>query len=167
MHTSPNILAGAFVLAAAAAVTGCGGGGGDDDVRHAAPGAAPPRTQAPVAATAALPRPMNDGALSRAAPSPAAAGQVAHSAILVDPLVASRVQAELDQVEQGLQAVPDTDPGKHEALEVIRDLRRELDKDQPNRLKVRGLLGGLAQGVSSLEGWRGAGKFLRQLIPLV
>lgn len=166
MHTSRNILATAYVLAAAAAVTGCGGGG-DDEVRHAAPGAAPSGTQARAAATAALPRPMIDGARSRAAPSPAAAGPVAHSAILVDPLVASRVQAELDQVEQGLQAVPDTDPGKHEALEVIRDLRRELDKDQPNRLKVRGLLGGLAQGIPSLEGWRGAGKFLPQLIPLV
>lgn len=166
MHTSRNSLAGAYVLAAAAAVTGCGGGG-DEEVLRAVPGTAPAETQTRAATTAALPRPMNDGAPSGAVPSPAAAGPVVHRAILVDPLVADRVQAELDQVEQGLQVVPDTDPGKHEALEVIRDLRRELDKDQPNRLKVRGLLGGLAQGVSSLEGWRGAGKFLRQLIPLV
>lgn len=166
MHTSRNIVAAACVLAAAAAVAGCGGGG-DDEVRQAVPGAAPPGTQARAEATAALPRPMKDGALSRAATPPAAAAPVAHSAILVDPLVVSRVQAELDAVERGLQVVPDTDPGKHEALEVIRDLRSELGKDQPNRLKVRGLLGGLAQGIPSLEGWRGAGKFLPQLIPLV
>lgn len=166
MHTSRNTVAAACVLVAAAAVAGCGGGG-DDNERQAVPGAAPPGTPARAAATAALPRPMNDGAPSRPAPPPAAAGPVAHSAILLDPLVASRVQAELDAVERGLQVVPDTDPGKHEVLEVIRDLRDELGKDRPNRLKVRGLLGGLAQGVPSLEGWKGAGKFLPQLIPLV
>ena len=157
---------GACLLAAVAAVAGCGGGG-DDDVRQAAAGAAPAATQPRIAATTAPPPPAGDRALARAAPSPAAAGPVSHGAILVDPLVASRVHAELDQVEQGLQFVPDAEPGKREALEVIRELRTELDKDQPNRLKVRGLLGGLAQGIRSLEGWRGAGKFLPQLIPLV
>lgn len=167
MQTSRNILSRAWTLAAVAAVMGCGGGG-DDEGRHAVPGAAPPATQARVAATAALPRPIDDrAALAPAASSPAGGGPAAHGATLLDPLVANRVQAELDAVERGLQVVPETDPSKFEALEVIRDLRRELDKDRPNRLKVRGLLGGLAQGIPSLEGWKGAGKFLPQLIPLV
>lgn len=166
MQTSRNILSRAWTLAAVAAVMGCGGGG-DDEGRHAVPGAAPPATQARAAATAALPRPIDDRALLPAASSPAGDGPAAQGATLLDPLVANRVQAELDAVERGLQLVPETDPSKFEALEVIRDLRRELDKDRPNRLKVRGLLGGLAQGIPSLEGWKGAGKFLPQLIPLV
>lgn len=157
---------GAWLLAALAAIAGCGGGS-DDEMRPAVTGAAPAATQGRVAATAATPSAANDGARSRAAPAPAAAEPIAHGAILLDPLVASRVHGELDQVEQGLQFVPDAEPAKREALEVIRELRNELDKDQPNRLKVRGLLGGLAQGIRSLEGWRGAGKLLPQLIPLV
>lgn len=166
MQTSKKILSGALGVAAIAAFTACGGGG-DDVVRQGVPDGAAPATQTRAAATSAVPRPADHGPVSRAAPAPVAPDPVAQSAILVDPLVASRIQAELDQVEQGLHLVHDAQPGKREALEVIRELRRELDKDQPNRLKVRGLLGGLAQEVPLLEGWRGAGKFLPQLIPLV
>lgn len=163
MQVHPSILRSALSSAALAALAACGGGG-DDVERRAAPGGGVPTVAASTLATSA----GAAGAVRSAAATTAAASSPAvPGAALLDPLVASRLQAELDQVEQGLRLVSDAEPGKREALEVIRELRAELDKEQPNRLKVRGLAIGLAHGVQLLEGWRGAGKFLPQLIALV
>lgn len=166
MQTSKKIMSGALGMAAAAAFTAAGGGGADA-ARQGVPGGTAPAARSHVAATNDAPQPADHGAIPSTVPAPAAPDPVAHIAIVVDPLVASRIRAELDQVEQGLHLVHDAQPRKREALEVIRELRRELDKDQPNQLKVRGLLGGLAQEVPLPEGCRGAGRFLPQLIPVV
>lgn len=164
MQAHSSILRSALSSAALAALAACGGGG-DDVERRAAPGAGVPPVPATTLATSAG---TPGGVLSAAATVAAASSSpVVPGAALLDPLVASRLQTELDHVEQGLRLVSDTDPAKREALEVIRELRAELDKDHPNRLRVRGLAGGLAHGVQVLEGWKGAGKFLPQLIPLV
>lgn len=163
MQDHSSILRSALSSAALAALAACGGGGDNVERRAAPGGGAPPGAATTLATSAGAP----GGVVSAAATMAAASSPVVPGAALLDPLVASRLQAELDQVEQGLRLVSDTEPAKREAQEVIRELRAELDKEQPNRLKVRGLAGGLAHGVQVLEGWKGAGKFLPQLIPLV
>jgi hypothetical protein len=94
-------------------------------------------------------------------------GSVADSGPAVDPLVANRVLEELDQIERALRRIDDGTIEKHEALEVVSDARTELRKERPNKLRLRSLLGGLAQGVEALDGVKGAGKFLTRLVPLV
>lgn len=96
-----------------------------------------------------------------------ASGSGADIGTAVDPLVANRVSAELDQLEQALRRLDNGKIEKHEALEVVSDARTELQKDRPNKLRLRSLLGGLAQGAQALDGVKGAGKFLNQLVPLI
>lgn len=69
--------------------------------------------------------------------------------------------------ERALRRVDDGEVEKHEALEVVGDARAELQKERPNRLRLRSLLGGLAQGVQVLDGLKGAGEFLSRLVPLI
>ncbi|NPC55432.1 hypothetical protein [Caenimonas soli] len=85
----------------------------------------------------------------------------------IDPLVVQGVQAELDKIERALSLIDDSKVEKHEALEIVRDARAELQKTRPNKLKLRSLLGGLVQGVQTLDGVRSAGDFLGRLVPMV
>jgi len=54
--------------------------------------------------------------------------------------------------ERALSLVDDGKVEKHEALEVVRDARAELQKDRPNKLRLRSLFSGLAQGMQMLDG---------------
>jgi hypothetical protein len=77
------------------------------------------------------------------------------------------VQAELDKIEGALRQLDDSKIEKHEALEVVSDARAELRRDRPNKLRLRSLLSGLAQGVQTLDGVKSAGDFLGRLAPMV
>ena len=86
---------------------------------------------------------------------------------IVDPLIANRVHAELDQIENALRRVDDEEVDKEEALEVIADARAELRKERPNKLRLRSLLAGLAQGVQASDSLKRPGEFLSRLAPQI
>ena len=160
MESNSRILLSAIALAMLAA---CGGGGVEG-----------PGTQAAAAAAApSMPRQpakARDSSVSDVLSAPGAAQATGSGADIgprMDPLVANRVSAELDQLEQILSRVDNGRIEKHEALELVSDARMELDKGRPNRLKLRSLLAGLAQGTQALDGVNGAGKFLGQLVPMI
>lgn len=163
MENSSRVLLSAIALAMLAA---CGGGGVEGPTgAEAAAAAAAPSTSRQVA-------PARDSSVSDVLSAPSAAqamgsGSGADIGPGVDPLVANRVSAELDQLEQILRRVDNGKIEKHEALEVVSDARMELDKERPNKLKLRSLLAGLAQGAQALDGVKGAGKFLGQLVPMI
>lgn len=159
MRSTPTLPWRVVVPAALAALAACGGG--DDGERRATVAPAPPPPAAGAAAARSPALTLAPAAMAPAAQDPAL------PAASLDALVASRVQAELDQVEQALRLISGQEPARREALEVIRELRVELDKEHPNRLRVRGLAVGLAQGVQLLEGWKGAGRLLPQLVAMV
>lgn len=162
MENSSKALLSAMALAM---LTACGGG----DPTEAEVAAAAP---APPTSRQAGPAPARDSSLSDVLPTASALQAMASDSgadigTAVDPLVANRVSAELDQLEQALRRLDNGKIEKHEALEVVSDARTELQKDRPNKLRLRSLLGGLAQGAQALDGVKGAGKFLNQLVPLI
>lgn len=157
MKHSSTTLASALALAI---VTACGGGGQEITNTEAVAAASPPPTAERVVTIMGRERTATK-AVPGVNTSPASSDPVPH----VDPLVAHRVRAELDNIERALRYVDDGRIEKHEALEVVNDVRAELKKDRPNKLKLRSLLSGLAQGVRRLDA--GASDFLGRLVPLV
>lgn len=157
-----------FSVAVVTVLAACGGGGsaGASDAEavaatSASSTAAQAGTTPPRSSTAMNPSPAA-GAIQTASP-----GSATDIAPTVDPLVAHRVHAELDQIEQALRRIDTGKIEKQEALEVVGDARSELDKERPNRLKLRSLLAGLAQGAQALDGMKGAGRFLGQLVAMI
>jgi len=161
-HSSTTLVS----VLALAIVTACGGGGQQPTsteavaARSAVAAASPPPTAERVVTIRGRERPT-------ASPAVSARPANSDSVPSIDPLVVDRVQAELDKIEWALRQVDDSKTEKHEALEVVRDARAELRRDRPNKLKLRSLLSGLAQGVQALEGVKSAGDFLGRLVPLV
>ena len=161
-HSSTTLVS----VLALAIVTACGGGGqeptGTQVVAAAVATATPPLTAERVVTIRG-----REGPAPKASPAaitnPASSDSVPH----VDPLVAHRVQAELDKIEGALRQLDDSKIEKHEALEVVSDARAELRRSRPNKLRLRSLLSGLAQGVQMLDGVKGAGDFLGRLVPMV
>jgi hypothetical protein len=137
---------------AVAILTACGGGGsgGITNLEPVAAASPPPTTERVVTIVG------RERAGTRSNPVPR-----------LDPLVVHRVQDELDKIERALGLVDDGRVEKHEALEVVRDARAELQRNQPNKLKLRSLLSGLVQGVQMLDGGKSAGDSLGQLVPMV
>jgi hypothetical protein len=147
------------------ACAGCGGGDAADAdaptpsvasgrTAGAAPAAARDRTAGNVLSPA--------GAIPKGAPAPAA-----QAGAVLDQLVANRVHAELDRIEQLLRRGAETHLEQREALEVVGDARAELQKDRPNKLRLRSLLAGLAEGVQVLDGLTAPGEFLGRLVPMI
>lgn len=158
-HSSTSL---ASVLALAM-VTACGGGGsgGVPDLQPVAAASPPPTAERVVTIRGREYAPTNASPAAntiQASPDPVSR---------IDPLLAHRVRAELDRIERALRDVDNGKVEKHEALEVIGDARVELQKDKPNRLKLRSLLTGLSQGVQMLDGVKGAGDSLPGLVPFV
>ncbi len=144
---------------ALAIVTACGGGGQQPTSTEAVAAASPP----PAAERVVTIRGREGPAISPAANmDPANLDSVTH----IDPLVAQRVQSELDRIEGALRQLDDGKVEKHEALEIVNDARAELRRGRPNKLRLRGLLSGLAEGTQVL-GVKGAGDYLPRLVPLV
>jgi len=159
-HSSTTLVS----VLALAVVTACGGGGEQ-----------PTSTGAVVAVAAASPPPTAERVVTitgrerpatNAAPAANTSPANSDSVPPVDPLVAQRVQAELDRIEGALRQLDDSKIEKHEALEVVSDARAELGRDRPNKFRLRSLLSGLAQGTHGLD-VKGAAGFLPRLIPLV
>jgi hypothetical protein len=153
-HSSTTLVS----VLALSIVTACGGGGpgGITDLQPVA-AASPPPTAERVVTIRGREGPSTSPAVNRAS-----SDSVPH----IDPLVAQRVQAELDRIEGALRQLDDSKIEKHEALEVVSDARAELRRDRPNKLRLRSLLTGLAHGVQLLD-VKGAGGFLPRLVPLV
>lgn len=162
MKQSSTILVSALALAA---VTACGGGG-DQPTSNAAV-AAVAAASPPPAAARAVTIPGSDRPSTIAAPA-AETSRLANldSVPPVDPVLAQRLRAELDRIEGALRQIDDSKIEKHEALEVVSDARAELDRERPNKFRLRSLLSGLAQGAHGLD-VKGAGGFLSRLIPWV
>lgn len=159
MANSSRALFSVFALAILAAC----GGGGQEPTRIEAVAAASPRPTSERAVTLT----PQDSRATNAFPAANTSPESPDSVPYVDALVAHRVQAELDKIERALRQVDDSKIEKREALEVVSDARAELQKDQPNKLKLRSLLSGLVQGVQTLDGVKSAGDFLGRLVPMV
>lgn len=145
---------------ALAMVTACGGGGQDSTGTQFVDAAPPSPTVERVVTIVGRER-----VATRALPtagSNAAAGPVRH----LDPLIVQRLQAELDRLEGELRQLDDSQIEIREALEVVSDARMELRRDRPNKLRLRSLLSGLAQGSERLN-VKGAGDLLPDLVLLV
>ena len=132
--------------AIAAALVACGGGSGET-----------PSQLAMVEPSPAGPAAAMGASLPVAAPS------APEPRTQPDPLLLNRLGEELEQIESTLSRVAD----QQEALEVIREVRLELQKDAPNRLKVRGLVGALAQVLPRIEGLTRSAELLRKIAFLV
>lgn len=140
---------------AAAGLVACGGGG-TADVQS--------QPTALVSATpAAGPAGPTGRTASIVAPSHGAADAVSEPRAGADPLVLHRLGEELEQVEAILRRSAD----QQEALEVTRDARLELQKQAPNRLKIRGLVGVLAQAITQVNGLTKSAALLGRLAPMV
>ena len=144
---------------ALAMVTACGGGGEITSLEAVAAASPPPTAERVVTITG------RERTATKASPAVDTSPASADSAPHIDPMVAHRVRAELDNIERALRYVDDGQVEKREALEVINDARAELKKDRPNKLKLRSLLSGLAQGVRTLDA--AASDFLGRLVSLV
>lgn len=164
MQNQSTALLGAMVVAMLAA---CGGGGGGAMEREAPAAASPSSTAAQAGATLAANGMGTNSPSAAGVPLAAPSDSAADPAPPLDPLVAHRVHAELDQIELALRRLDSGKVERMEALEVLKDARSELDKERPNKLKIRSLLTGLAQAAQALDGAKGSGKFLPQLIALV
>ena len=153
-HSSMSL----FSILVLALATACGGGGSG--------GAAEPEAVAVAAASS----PPTAGRVVTIVGRERAANTIqasSDSVPRIDPLVVHQVQAELDRIERVLNLIDDGKVEKHEALEVVRDARAELQKTRPNKLKLRSLLSGLAQGAQTLDGVKSAGDLLGRLVPMV
>jgi hypothetical protein len=159
-HSSTTLVS----VLALAIVTACGGGGGSGGITDLQPVAAasPPPTAERVVTIVGRER-----AATHTFPAANTIQASSDSVPRIDPLVVHRVQAELDKIERALSLIDDGKVEKHEALEVVRDARMELQKNRPNKLKLRSLLSGLAHGVQMLDGVKSAGDSLGQLVPMV
>ena len=158
-HSSTTLIS----VLALAMVTACGGGGsgGITDLQPVAAASPPPTAERVVTIVG------RERAVTNAYPAANTIQANSDSVPRIDPLVVLRVQAELENIERALSLIDDSKVEKHEALEVVRDARAELQKIRPNKLKLRSLLGGLAQGVQTLDGVKGAGDFLGRWVPMV
>lgn len=158
-HSSKTLVS----VLALAIVTACGGGGsgGITDLEPVAAASPPPTAERVVTIVG------RERAATNAFPAANTIQAKPDSVPRIDPLVVIRVQAELEKIERALSLIDDSKVEKHEALEVVRDARAELQKDRPNKLKLRSLLGGLVQGVQTLDGVKSAGDFLGRLVPMV
>ena len=157
-HSSTTLVS----VLAMAIVTACGGGGQEPTGTQVVAAASPPPTAERVVTIRGRER-----AATNAFPAANAIQARSDPVPRIDPLVVHGVQAELDQIERALSLIDDSKVEKHEALEVVRDARAELQKNRPNKLKLRSLLSGLVQGVQMLDGVKSAGDFLGRLVPLV
>ena len=162
-HRSTTLVSG-LVLAA---VTACGGGsggggsGGMPDLEAVAAASPPPTAERVVTIVG------RERATTYATPAANTSQPTPDPAPRIDPVVFHQLQGELDRIERALSLVDDSRVEKHEALEVVRDARAELQKNRPNKLKLRSLLSGLAQGMQVLDGAKSAGDFLGRLVPMV
>ena len=148
-----------------AIVTACGGGGGGSGGMtepEAVAAAAPPPTTGRLVTIVGRER-----ATSNAFPAASTIQASSDPVPRIDPLVVHQVHAELDRIERVLSLIDDSKVEKHEALEVVRDARAELQKTRPNKLKLRSLLSGLVQGAQTLDGVKSAGDLLGRLVPMV
>ena len=61
------------------------------------------------------------------------------------------VELALEAVQQAIDQAASLRPGERDqALELVSDVKRELQRDQPNRLRIRGALQGLATVIQTL-----------------
>ena len=148
---------------AVAILTACGGGGsgGITNLEPVAAASPPPTTERVVTIVG------RERAAANAFPASNTIQASSNPVPRVDPLVVHRLHAELDRIERALSLVDDGKVEKHEALEVVRDARAELQRNRPNKLKLRSLLSALVQGVQLLDGIKSAGDALGQLVPMV
>lgn len=158
-HSSTTLLS----VLALSVLTACGGGGHEPTGTEVVAAASP----APPTAERAVTIVSRDSPAFKAAHAGANTSQPSSDSVpQVDPRVAQRVQTELDRIESALQQLDNSKIEKHEALEIVSDVRAELRRDRPNKLRLRSLLNGLSRGVVTLD-VKGAGDFLGPLIPLV
>lgn len=154
-------------VVALAILAACGGGGVPVNGEAAADIAA--QTAGGAGAGAAGAAPARDTAtanvLSPPGIPPKGSGSVAYP--VLDPSLVFRVHAELDQIEQVLRRADDGEAETQEALEVVGDVRAELKKERPNKLRLRSLLAGLARDVQVVDGSKSPSEFLGRLAPLI
>jgi hypothetical protein len=86
---------------------------------------------------------------------------------MLDPSMVTRVNAELDQIEQVLRRGDDGENETQEALEVVNDARVELKNERPNKLRLRSLLAGVAREVQVVDGTNSPSVALGRLVPLI
>lgn len=156
MKNTSMALSGVVALAIVAACGGGGGGGVSVETDAAAPAVAAHTGAGGAAGTSPAP----DKTLQKGSGS-----SVAYP--MLDPSLVTRVNAELDQIEQVLRRGDDGENETQEALEVVNDARVELKKERPNKLRLRSLLAGLAREVQVVDGTNSPSVALGRLVPLI
>ena len=145
---------------AMAALTACGGGGDGADAH--------PSEATRISGMAAARDDVTTTVLSPTGATKKSPAPVPHPGMVLDPLVVNRVLAELDRIEQALRRIdPQGEVEILEALEVVSEVRAELQKERPNRLRLRSLLSGLGEGLQVVEGLKSAGVLLSRLVTMV